>query len=455
MQNSSLERFFEKNRLLNLEEIIDGSCKPPSFSFAGALELIRGARRDPGDFYMRLPEQGPPLFCYYKGFVLIEAEQLDQAMLEQIQAAEGELNRVVASRDFRRFFELIDPRLKLELLVEVFDFIPDSEKYPLVEEISAGLPGGFQALPEDFQQKARRYRGASSDRPLSDENNLVYIYRGQSAGDKGPGEGLSWTTDINVAVLYALNGGQAGSVYQAAVHSGDIINYVTENREKEVLVDPACLQNVEQVRLCDLAGFVPELEEAGVMELYHHYSDSLRRAWFVNPDGIHAISHTRRVLLLALMIAYLEKLGDQDTRILAEAAMYHDIGRTTDGYDSVHGFSSHKKAVDLNLFSVKSGEDMEILRFVIENHSAPDMAVFKVIKQYHFKDEERALYLYHLFKDADGLDRVRINDFSPEYLRGAHSFRLIMIAHQLYRAGEYERLDDFFFKPGGGCCGGS
>jgi len=37
-----------------------------------------------------------------------------------------------------------------------------------------------------------------------------------------------------------------------------------------------------------------------------------------------------------------------------------------------------------------------------------------------------------IFKDADGLDRVRLGDLNPDYLRTASAPRLLLVAHQIY-----------------------
>ena len=47
-------------------------------------------------------------------------------------------------------------------------------------------------------------------------------------------------------------------------------------------------------------------------------------------------------------------------------------------------------------------------------------------------DFERTKRLAKLFKDADGLDRVRINHLDPAYLRNDFSKDLVDFAYDLY-----------------------
>ena len=55
-----------------------------------------------------------------------------------------------------------------------------------------------------------------------------------------------------------------------------------------------------------------------------------------------------------------------------------------------------------------------------------------VIRQYNVEDKKRAEFLAKLFKDADALDRVRINMLNTSFLRNSFSFDLVDFAYVLY-----------------------
>jgi hypothetical protein len=122
------------------------------------------------------------------------------------------------------------------------------------------------------------------------------------------------------------------------------------------------------------------------------------------------------------------------------AAIYHDIGRLTDGYDPDHGMASYDKVLEEKLTVADNPQDAEMLRFIVQNHAIPDQSAYKKLGRYDIDDVDRTWRLYDAFKDADGLDRVRINDLNPEYLRTPSAHRLLMLAHQLYNMQEYENL---------------
>ena len=64
--------------------------------------------------------------------------------------------------------------------------------------------------------------------------------------------------------------------------------------------------------LLDLRDLLPELTEAGIMRQYHGFAQQIDSRWFHNPQGVHGIRHTERVLLLSLIIAYLERYSEAD-----------------------------------------------------------------------------------------------------------------------------------------------
>lgn len=149
----------------------------------------------------------------------------------------------------------------------------------------------------------------------------------------------------------------------------------------------------------------------------------------VNPKGIHGINHIKRVYILVNLIADMENINERDRKILSYCALYHDIGRVNDWYDINHGVNSFLKIEKENLIDNKY---KEIVRFIIENHCNNDKDSIMKINNYKINDKERAMYLYKVFKDSDGLDRVRIMDFNKKYLRLKISNKLIPIAQKLY-----------------------
>jgi hypothetical protein len=238
---------------------------------------------------------------------------------------------------------------------------------------------------------------------------------------------------IRSFILQALNFEPILTIYQGQVHLNDVISYDDNRSKKELKVKTHNVKKVEAMDLINLLEFETELEASGIIKQYNSYSKKINNRWFHNPDGIHALGHTKRVLLLSLLISYLEKYCEEDKNLLCLASIYHDIGRINDGYDPDHGIASYNKLIKENLLKSANFNDQESLRFLVENHAIPDQSAYKKLNTYNLTDSDRTLRLYDAFKDADGLDRVRIKDLNPEYLRTRSSHRLLLAAHQLYK----------------------
>lgn len=165
------------------------------------------------------------------------------------------------------------------------------------------------------------------------------------------------------------------------------------------------------------------------------FIDKIKGDMFVNPYGIHGIKHTQRVLILLDKIIQIEGLNLRDSNILGYAGLYHDIGRTNDNIDIIHGIRSFKRLShrgSLSKIKELNTEDIEILKFIIEQHCFKDENAKVNINDYNITDKESALKLYYIFKDADGLDRVRIGDLDVKYLRCNSSKTLVEEAKKLF-----------------------
>ena len=175
------------------------------------------------------------------------------------------------------------------------------------------------------------------------------------------------------------------------------------------------------------------LQTKGYMHNYYNraFNDKFP-TYFQRPHSIHGVLHAKRVLILSLALSHLNTLDKADTDILAKASLYHDIGRTHDGVCYEHGRNSIKKAVRLGLIDGEVNEENEIFRYVVVNHCLHDNMA-ESLDKYLITDQERAVRLLKLFKDSDGLDRVRINDLDVKYLRYPVSKELVSFAKYLLK----------------------
>lgn len=118
--------------------------------------------------------------------------------------------------------------------------------------------------PEDFKE-VLLFSWIRAEYPLSDVNvtkremiswfekigyvsnlsGVVPIYRG--VGSEEYRDGISWTLDKSKAEWFATRFADNGIVYSAKVKSKDILYYISEREEEEIIVDPKKLIQMERI----------------------------------------------------------------------------------------------------------------------------------------------------------------------------------------------------------------
>ena len=162
--------------------------------------------------------------------------------------------------------------------------------------------------------------------------------------------------------------------------------------------------------------------------MYQYCKKYILPEHYTEPDGIHGIYHVHRVLYLADRLAEHYSLTDQEKKLLGLACCYHDIGRVHNWEDDSHGKLSCEKIMKLKLLENHGlkEEEKELIMRLITGHCLADKV---------FEGNDRERFLFNILKDADGLDRVRIFDLDPSYLRLEKSRDLVDVAWCLFRFG--------------------
>lgn len=196
-----------------------------------------------------------------------------------------------------------------------------------------------------------------------------------------------------------------------------------------------CYDLEEQLSLEHIFKF---LTENNYMEEFLNEISSIKKDALFNSFG-HGYFHNERVLFNAFLIGKLRNVSNSGMRILMDAAKYHDIGRINDLADDAHGLVSANKVervIGDNPF-YKEGENLNILKFIIDYHSTKDSYLESFLENYDIKDKDLARELAKILKDSDGLDRVRLSmgqnfsELDTTFLRTEESKRLVKASHQL------------------------
>lgn len=144
---------------------------------------------------------------------------------------------------------------------------------------------------------------------------------------------------------------------------------------------------------------------------------------------VHGIGHIERTMLHGAFCAMEDGLSLRDAELLMLMCCYHDTGRVSDWLDNAHGLRS---SVKLAALTGLEGEELKLIMAGVEAHSLKDSVMDSVIASHAPSDTSKARMLAELLKDADGLDRVRIHDLDPRFLRRAASRERADFAQYLF-----------------------
>jgi hypothetical protein len=148
---------------------------------------------------------------------------------------------------------------------------------------------------------------------------------------------------------------------------------------------------------------------------------------FTHASRIHGQAHVSRVMVHAFRLIEATGWSEEAPRIWA-AVYLHDLARTHDGRCYRHGAEAMKKFETLpslrELFA-KGGvtdDDYGLIHTAVVHHSLP-----KELSRDH-----PHWRLTSLLKDADGLDRTRLGDLDPRYLRNSQAREMVGFAESLF-----------------------
>ncbi|HCL4447207.1 TPA: hypothetical protein N2D16_002812 [Clostridium botulinum] len=189
-------------------------------------------------------------YCYLKDTVLVQIYNINEdyfinfKVREQIEQRERIHQRCIENKEYLRLFCLIDKPYRLLFYKKLFNNIPDEQKYEVFKDIYTSCEYGFNNLSRDFLEEVFEYNKA--DKNWFDKD-IVTIYRGEGELSTPYTEAYSWTVDIDVARWFAERFNKNGKVYKGYIRQEDILDYMGDRNEKEVLVFPEDVFNVEQI----------------------------------------------------------------------------------------------------------------------------------------------------------------------------------------------------------------
>ena len=149
---------------------------------------------------------------------------------------------------------------------------------------------------------------------------------------------------------------------------------------------------------------------------------------FAHASKVHGQAHVGRVMIHAFRLIEATGMTDEASRLWG-AVYLHDLARTHDGFDEVHGMHA--------VMRVNESTDLQE-RLIARGVQSDDPSMLLAVMMHCLPDDHSAFGgkpvwpLLAMLKDVDALDRVRFGDLDPSYLRFPETKGMIKFAEDLY-----------------------
>lgn len=237
----------QRDKLVPLKDMIGKPDFPSKEEFDTAVEYL-GIDGD----YLFYDKTNPidPI-AYLKGPIYIGFMGLRMDILkmlhskERIEQKQKFVDATIADKDYNSLFQRIDKKVLIPVFVDMYQDIPDDQKYDVFTALYTRSEYGFNMFPKDLMKDLFTKRKLSKEwkERMEDFNkehgkeDTITIYRGQNSESTKETEAFSWTLSKKTADFFA-NRFSTGKILTRKIKSDDVIDFLDGRNEAEVIVDP-------------------------------------------------------------------------------------------------------------------------------------------------------------------------------------------------------------------------
>lgn len=250
--NESIEDIFrsahaavDKKNLQPLKQNIGKANFPSQAEVDKAVEFLgidpEYLYANPGDILNPIVYwKGPIFYGFFGGlnFEALKMMQVDKYFEQKHKYVEDALS----AKNFDKLFARVDKKILIPTFIEFYKEIPDDQKYNVFIDLYMRSEFGFEMFPKEILADCFEKRTLSADwkkriaalkKKFKGETEIT-VYRGQ--GSKSTKDGMSWTLDKKTAQFFANRFGQKGKILEKKVKVAEILDYLTDRSEAEVLL---------------------------------------------------------------------------------------------------------------------------------------------------------------------------------------------------------------------------
>lgn len=163
-------------------------------------------------------------------------------------------------------------------------------------------------------------------------------------------------------------------------------------------------------------------------------------------DKIHGFQHCLRCAIYIFAIGNMLNVSERTMYILVYAALFHDVGRTQNGIDTIHGEIAAQRLTEYIPDCLP--EYIGVIQAAIHSHCLKDESISTDILRIYTQDSslEEYQFVTNLLKDVDSLDYIRLGipNYNTKYLHNNASYNLVISAIELNLL--FFRYPDYYYK---------
>lgn len=398
-----------------------------------------------------------PSFYYYDFPVYFDIvdwqlDNDDSFVLESLKRRIETCRTLFESGHLERYFQFVQGVCSKDILVNVFYEHKEHLSYAQLRRFYISQFHGHVQASTNMMRHALTLRPQTYAPPLPYDQPTYTVYRGAGRHSRPLKDCWFWTLNLMDAANLAASATDDPIIYEATVKKEHVIDFFPKSGRAEIVIAPEHIENVRAIQQREALDFSIEMKEHRLADEFNFYRHTfIKPRQYANESDLHGTAHTTRVLLFVLALAHLEQLDTRSRAIVANAAIYHAIGRT-DILDKTHvGEASLKqlKRLKYPLFIINCANAPQDKKYTTANFTSDEkMLIHRLIANNSkpFEDalshdelrllpdglEERYAHLSRILRDAHALDDIRTDKIQMDKLTHPLTETLITYAIRCY-----------------------
>ncbi len=186
----------------------------------------------------------------------------------------------------------------------------------------------------------------------------------------------------------------------------------------------------EVSEMLELFSLIDELKRDRYLEAFLSWvAETKRHDFSMHP--VHGLPHTFRCGFYAFCIGLKLGISEELLKICVLAGLFHDIGRTDDEFDVVHGEAS--ASMLSRLFKELDEGRLSVMQAAVHTHCFPEPFDESMWLDYiHVLDIDDTRLVSDILRASDSLDYMRlgISGYDDKYLHSELERKMILVAFE-------------------------